>query len=86
MHALSEGWRTVLTCLVGVLTLVGIMTRPFRLNEATVALAGAAILLLFGLIRPADALLTLARDWNTFFFFLGMMALSGLVEVAGPFD
>jgi Na+/H+ antiporter NhaD/arsenite permease-like protein len=47
MHALSEGWRTVLTCLVGVLTLVGIMTRPFRLNEATVALAGAAILLLF---------------------------------------
>ena len=86
MHALSEGWRTVLTCLVGVLTLVGIMTRPFRLNEATVALAGAAILLLFGLIRPADALLTLARDWNTFFFFLGMMALSGLVEVAGLFD
>ena len=69
MHALSEGWRTVLTCLVGVLTLVGIMTRPFRLNEATVALAGAAILLLFGLIRPADALLTLARDWNTFFSF-----------------
>lgn len=86
MHALPEGWRTVLTCLVGVLTLVGIMTRPFRLNEATVALAGAAILLLFGLIRPADALLTLARDWNTFFFFLGMMALSGLVEVAGLFD
>jgi Na+/H+ antiporter NhaD/arsenite permease-like protein len=35
---------------------------------------------------PGDALATLARDWNVFLFFLGMMALSALAEAAGLFD
>jgi arsenical pump membrane protein len=50
-------WKTLLASLVGVLTLVGIMTRPFRWNEAVIAMAGAAVLLLLGLISPADAFL-----------------------------
>jgi arsenical pump membrane protein len=78
--------KTLLTSLVGVLTLIGIMTRPFRWNEALIAMAGAGILLLLGLISPADAFYTLVRDWNTFLFFLGMMALSALAEAAGLFD
>jgi arsenical pump membrane protein len=57
--------------LIGVMTLVGIMTRPFRWNEAVMAMAGACVLLILGLITPADAFFTLARDWNTFLFFLG---------------
>jgi arsenical pump membrane protein len=72
--------------LIGLLTLVGIMTRPFRWNESHVAIGGAATLLLLGLIRPADAALTLVRDWNTFLFFLGMMGLSAMAEAAGLFD
>jgi arsenical pump membrane protein len=52
MHALPETWRTVLTSLVGVITLAGIMTRPFRLNEAAIAMGGAGVLLLLGLISP----------------------------------
>jgi nucleotide-binding universal stress UspA family protein len=51
-----------------------------------IAIGGAAVLLLLGLISPADAFLTLVRDWNTFLFFLGMMALSALAEAAGLFD
>jgi arsenical pump membrane protein len=39
-----------------------------------------------GLIRPADAALTLLRDWNTFLFFLGMMGISAMAEAAGLFD
>jgi len=78
--------RTLLASLVGLLTLVGIMTRPFRWNEAVIAMAGAGLLLLLGLISPADAFYTLARDWNTFLFFLGMMAISALAEAAGLFD
>jgi Na+/H+ antiporter NhaD/arsenite permease-like protein len=62
------------------------MTRPFRWNEAIIAMVGAAVLLLLGLISPVDAFLTLIRDWNTFFFFLGMMGLSALAEAAGLFD
>jgi arsenical pump membrane protein len=78
--------KTFLTSLVGVLTLIGVMTRPFRWNEAMIAMAGAGILLLLGLVSPADAFFTLARDWNTFLFFLGIMALSALAEAAGLFD
>jgi arsenical pump membrane protein len=83
--ALSEFWRTFLTAFIGLLTLVGIMTRPFRWSESNIAMGGAAALLLLGLIRPADAASTLLRDWNTFLFFLGMMALSAMAEKAGLF-
>ncbi len=83
---LSEFWRTLLASFVGVLTLVGIMTRPFRWTEAHIAMGGAGVLLLLGLIRPADAAMTLLRDWNTFLFFLGMMGLSAMAESAGLFD
>lgn len=83
---LPEFWRTFLTSFIGLLTLVGIMTRPFRWNEARIAMTGAVTLLLLGLIRPADAAFTLLREWNTFLFFLGMMALSALSESAGLFD
>jgi arsenical pump membrane protein len=83
---IPEIWRTVLTSFIGLLTLIGIMTRPFRWNEAIIAMVGAAVLLLLGLISPADAFLTLLRDWNIFLFFLGMMGLSALAEAAGLFD
>ncbi len=62
------------------------MTRPFRWNEAVIAMGGACILLILGLISPADALSTLLREWNAFFFFLGMMGISALAETAGLFD
>src|ERR1022692_281828 len=83
---LSEFWRTLLASIIGLLTLAGIMTRPFRWSEARIAMIGAGTLLLLGLIRPADAARTLLRDWNTFLFFLGMMGLSALAEAAGLFD
>ncbi len=77
---------TLLIISIAILTLLGIMTRPFKWNEAMFALAGAALLLVIGLINPLDAATTLLKDWNTFLFFLGMMSLSALAEVAGLFD
>ncbi|QBD77965.1 hypothetical protein EPA93_18975 [Ktedonosporobacter rubrisoli] len=78
--------KTLLTILIAGLTLLGIMTRPFKWNEAFIALTGAALLLLLGLIAPGTAAITLLHEWNTFFFFLGMMSLSALAESAGIFD
>src|SRR6266851_4517983 len=78
--------RTVLISLIALLTLLGIMLRPWKVSEAITALAGAGALLLLGLLSPKEALATLLRDWNTFFFFLGMMSLAALAEVAGLFD
>ncbi len=78
--------KDVLIVIIAILTLLGIMFRPFKLNEATFALSGAALLLILGLITPVRAFTTLFQDWNTFLFFLGMMSLSALAEVAGLFD
>src|SRR6266567_7823571 len=78
--------KTFLTALIALLTLIGIMVRPWKVNEAIVALTGAALLLIFGLIGPGEAFSTLLSDWNIFLFFLGMMSLSALAEVAGLFD
>jgi arsenical pump membrane protein len=80
------GIRTLLIALITGLVLVGIMLRPWKTNEAIIALTGAGLLILLGLITPASAFLTLVQDWNTFFFFLGMMSLSVLAETAGFFD
>ena len=78
--------RTVLISLIALLTLLGIMIRPYKVSEAIIALAGAGLLLVLGLLSPGVALATLLRDWNTFFFFLGIMSLSTLAEAAGLFD
>ena len=75
LPALTE---TLLISLIALLTLIGIMVRPFKWDEARIAMAGAALLLVLGLIRPLDALQVLLGDWNIFCFFLGMMALSAL--------
>lgn len=78
--------KTVLISLIVLLTLLGIMIRPYKISEAIIALAGAGLLLVLGLLSPVVAIATLLRDWNTFFFFLGMMSLSILAEAAGLFD
>lgn len=78
--------KTLLIVAIALLTLIGIMIRPFKWNEAMFAMTGAALLLIIGLINPINAGLILLKDWNTFLFFLGMMSLSVLAEVAGLFD
>ncbi|MDQ6662672.1 MAG: SLC13 family permease [Chloroflexota bacterium] len=78
--------KTILISLIAILTLLGIMLRPFKWNEASIAMAGAGLLLLIGLISPMNAFFTLLNDWNIFFFFLGMMSMSALAETAGLFD
>ena len=51
--------RTVLISLIALLTLLGIMLRPYKISEAIVALAGAGLLLVLGLLSPAVAIATL---------------------------
>jgi arsenical pump membrane protein len=78
--------KTIMIVVIAILTLLGIMIRPFKLNEAIMALGGAVLLLIIGLITPLNTAYTLLSDWNIFFFFLGMMTLSALAETAGLFD
>lgn len=78
--------RTLVVSGIALITLIGVMIRPFQWNEALIALGGALLLLVFGLITPFDALVTLFEQWNTFFFFLGMMSIAAFAEEAGLFD
>src|SRR5258708_2046510 len=78
--------HTLLIIIITIVTLLGIMIRPWKITEALFALGGAILLLLLGLISPTTAFSTLLADWNTFGFFLGMMSLSALAETAGLFD
>ncbi len=76
----------VLAGIIFAATLLLIMLRPRKLNEALAALGGGFAMLLAGIVSPLQAAQTLLGDWNIFLFFLGMMALSALAERAGFFD
>ena len=78
--------QTLLGGGIFIATLVAIMIRPFKLNEAVAAAAGAALMLLGGFIRFDEALDVLAHQWNTLGFFLGLMCISALAEEAGIFE
>ncbi|MGA7215006.1 MAG: SLC13 family permease, partial [Terrimicrobiaceae bacterium] len=89
---IPEIWRTIIASLVGLLTLGGIMTRPFGWNEAVVALGGAAVLLLLGLIADtASFLLPISNPINIIilsrfpldlFTFLRLLLLPSLIVIA----
>ena len=67
-------------------TLVGILFRPWRINEGIAALIGGGLVLVTGIVGLGESWHALLADWNVFCFFLGMMALSALAEQAGFFD
>ena len=65
-----------------ILTMVGFMLHQLlHLNSATVAMAGAAILLLIGKLEPEEVFKEI--EWNTIFFFVGLFVLVGGLEVTG---
>lgn len=64
------------------LTILGfVLHQLLHLNSATVAMAGAAILLLIGKLEPEDVFKEI--EWNTIFFFVGLFILVGGLEVTG---
>jgi arsenical pump membrane protein len=64
----------------------GVLIRPWRLPEAIWACAGAALLVIAGLLAPRDALAAIARGENVYLFLAGMMLLSELARREGLFD
>jgi len=53
------------------------------MRESTVALLGAAAVLVAGAIDPASALAALAVQWNVFLFFLGLMSIAAIADQSG---
>jgi len=57
---------------------------PFRFNRATLALIGAILVLVFGILSPAVAYA--AIDWNTLSLLFAMMVFTTHLRLAGFFD
>ena len=68
------------------LAAVGIITRPFSLPEFIWAIAGAGLLILLGLLSPADAWSGIAKGTDVYLFLTGMMLLSETARQNGLFN
>jgi Na+/H+ antiporter NhaD/arsenite permease-like protein len=63
-----------------------VIARPFRWPEAIWAVAGAALLLLLGLMPIPTALGAVAKGLDVYLFLIGMMLLSETARAEGLFD
>jgi arsenical pump membrane protein len=64
----------------------GVIIRPFSWPEFIWAVAGAALLVLLGLLSPGDALAGVAKGTDVYLFLTGMMLLAELARQEGLFD
>ncbi|MBP0495361.1 SLC13 family permease [Pararoseomonas indoligenes] len=72
--------------LIAGLATAGVILRPFRWPEAAWAVAGAAALVLTGLLSPAAAWHGVLRGRDVYLFLLGMMLLAEVARREGLFD
>jgi arsenical pump membrane protein len=63
-----------------------VILRPFSWPEFIWAVAGAVLLVVLGLLSPADALAGVAKGTDVYLFLTGMMLLSELARQEGFFD
>lgn len=78
--------ESAITWSIAGLTALGVVTRPFRWPEAIWAVLGAAVLLAFRLIGPADVWAGVSKGFDVYLFLIGMMLLSELARREGLFD
>jgi arsenical pump membrane protein len=78
--------QVILAWSIIALAVAGVIVRPFRLPEAIWALAGAATLVLLGLLPVADALSGMAKGIDVYLFLIGMMLIAELAQREGLFD
>jgi arsenical pump membrane protein len=68
------------------LAVAGVIIRPFKWPEAIWASAGAAIIVLLGLLPVSDAWGAIGKGTDVYLFLIGMMLLSEVGRLEGLFD
>lgn len=71
---------------IAALSAAGVILRPWRIPEAVWAVAGALLLIVFGLLSWRDALTGVVRGTDVYLFLAGMMLLAELARQEGLFD
>ena len=75
-----------ITWTIAAVATAGVIVRPFDWPEAIWAVTGAALLVIFGLLSPGDALAGLANGTDVYLFLTGMMLLAEIARHEGLFD
>ena len=83
---LSAPPASLATWAIAAAATAGVIIRPFRLPEATWAVAGAAALLAAGLLPWRNALAAVGRGVDVYLFLTGMMLLAEMARGTGLFD
>ncbi len=78
--------ETLLAWSIIALASAGVIIRPFRLPEAIWAMAGAAALVLLGVLTVTDALSGMRKGLDVYLFLIGMMLIAELAQREGLFD
>src|SRR3984885_2243576 len=76
----------LMTWTIAALATAGVILRPFNLPEAIWATAGAALLIVLGLISIPDALTGIAKGTDVYLFLFGMMILAEVAREEGLFE
>ncbi|HEY9157119.1 arsenic transporter [Candidatus Binatus sp.] len=71
---------------IAALSTLGVIVRPWNLPQATWAVAGAVMLIVFGLLPWSDAMKAVAKGTDVYLFLSGMMLLAELARKEGLFD
>jgi arsenical pump membrane protein len=71
---------------IAAIATAGVILRPFAWPEFIWAIAGAALLVGFGLLSASDALAGVAKGTDVYLFLTGMMLLAELARQEGLFD
>src|ERR1700722_18529369 len=76
----------VITWIIATLATAGVIGRPFNWPEAIWAVSGAALLVIFQLLAPMDALTGVGKGTDVYLFLVGMMLLAEIARQEGLFD
>ncbi len=71
---------------IAFVTIAGVIIRPYKIQEAVWAVAGALLLLAFGLISLQDAWTGIGKGLDVYLFLIGMMTLAESARREGLFD
>ncbi|TKK67997.1 arsenic transporter [Ilyomonas limi] len=72
--------------IISLLAITGVIIRPFKTPEAVWAVSGAILLVLFGLIVPAEGLSGISKGMDVYLFLTGMMLLAESAREEKLFD
>jgi arsenical pump membrane protein len=82
----SVGLAQAATWSIAAIAVTGVIVRPWRLPEAVWAIAGATLLVAFGLLPVRDAWHAVGKGFDVYLFLAGMMLLAELARREGLFD